>query len=162
MAADPQWRLSGGAGNSDPAASLGGVMSSTQVGAGDNNLFDDVSGDESSAGDTEYRGVYVYNNGDVDLQSAVVWIVDESDASADIELAPADEGLNATMETIANESTAPTGPTFAEYPNKGAGLSIGSIPAGQRFGIWVKRAVSASTPANAAATFTLRVEGDTA
>lgn len=159
MAAVPQIRLSGGAGNSSPAASLGGVMSSTVAGA---DLFDDVSGAESQAGDTEYRGLYVYNNGDVDLQSAVLWIVDESNASADIELAPADEGVGVTMETIPDESTAPTGPTFVEAPNKAGGIALGTIPAASRRGFWVRRIVAASTPADNAAGFTIRVEGDTA
>lgn len=162
MAADPVWRLSGGAGNASPAASLGGVMSSTAVGAGDGNLFDDVTGDESAAGETEYRGLYVYNAGDVDLQNAVVWIVTEASASADIEIAPADEAVGVTMETIADENTAPSGPTFQEAPNKAGGVSLGTIPAGSRRGVWVRRIVAAATPAANAATFTLRVEGDTA
>lgn len=159
MAADPRWRLSGGAGNANPALSLGGVMSATEAGA---SLFDDVTGDETAAGDTEYRGVYVYNNGDVDLQNAVVWIVDESNASADIELAVADEAVGATMETVANENTAPAGPVFQEAPNKAGGVAIGTIPAASRRGVWVRRIVAAATPADNAAGFTLRVEGDTA
>ncbi len=52
---------SGGAGNSDPDASLGGIISTTQItDASDNNLFDDVTGDEASSGDTEYRGFYLF------------------------------------------------------------------------------------------------------
>lgn len=159
MAADPRFRLSGGAANASPAASLGGVMSATEAGA---NLFDDVAGAESQAGDTEYRGLYVYNNGNVDLQNAVVWIVDESNASADIELAVADEAVGVTMETIADENTAPAGPAFVEAPNKAGGLALGTIPAGSRRGFWVRRIVAAATPADDAAGFTLRVEGDTA
>lgn len=162
MAADPRWRLSGGAGNADPAASLGGVMSATEVGAGDGNLFDDVTGDESQAGETEYRGVYVFNAGDVDLQNAVAWIVDESGAAADVEIAVADEAVGATMETIANENTAPAGPAFQEAPNKAGGIALGTIPAGSRRGVWVRRIVAAATPATDGATFTLRAEGDTA
>lgn len=158
MSADPRWRLSGGAGNANPALSLGGAMSATEAGAG---IFDDVSGADSAAGDTEYRGVYVTNVGDVDLVAPVVWIVDESDASADIEIAIADEGVGATMETIANENTAPAGPAFVEAPNKAGGLALPTIPAGSRCGVWIKRAVPAATPANAVAGFTLRVEGDT-
>jgi hypothetical protein len=162
MAADPRWRLSGGAGNADPDASLGGVMSATEVGAGPGNLFDDATGDETAAGDTEYRGVYVYNAGDVDLQNAVAWIVDEAGAGADIELAVADEAVGATMETIANENTAPAGPAFQEAPNKAGGIALGTIPAASRRGVWIKRAIAPGTPADNAAGFTLRVEGDSA
>ena len=63
-ASDILIRLSGGSGNSDPNAALGGVMS-TSTAVTDNtthNLFDVVSGTESAAGDIEYRGVYVLNN----------------------------------------------------------------------------------------------------
>ena len=167
MAAAPIWRLSGGASNSDPAASLGGVMStSTEVGTVGQGaalgLFDDVSGDESNAGDTEYRCVYVLNNGDQPLTSGKVWIVDESIAAADIELALAGEGVNATAETVANENTAPVGESFVEAPNKAGGLSLPTIPAGQRHGVWVRRIVAAATGAAANRGFTLRVEGDTA
>jgi len=162
MAADARWRLSGGAANADPNLSLGGAKSSNEVGAGDGNLFDDVTGDESATGETEYRGVYVHNAGTVDLQNAIVWIQAEGSASADIEIAVADEAVGATMETIANENTAPSGPVFQEAANKAGGINIGTIPANSHRGVWVRRIVAAATPAANAATFTLRVEGDTA
>lgn len=161
-AAAPIWRLSGGASNTDPNASLGGVMStSTTAGA---TLFDNVSGDESAAGDTEYRGVYVLNNGDVDLQSAFVWIqVNTPDADTNIQIALAGAGANATMATIANENTAPAdGASFSSPSTKGSGLSVGTLTAGQRYGIWIKRVVTAGAAAYNNDTFTLRVEGDTA
>jgi hypothetical protein len=64
MAASIVFRLSGGAGNTDPAASLGGVMSSTAVGS--NTLFDTVSAAEALSGDTEYRCYYVKNTNATD------------------------------------------------------------------------------------------------
>lgn len=49
-ATDIQFRLSGGSGNTDVNASLGGAKSSTQItSASLHNLFDQVSGDESAA-----------------------------------------------------------------------------------------------------------------
>lgn len=71
--ADVKFFLSGGAGNSDPNASLGGVMSSTEV--VDNtlhNLFDYVSGTEAGAGDTEYRAIYLKNTNSVNAGSFTV------------------------------------------------------------------------------------------
>jgi hypothetical protein len=62
--ADLLIRLSGGSSNSSVNASLGGVMSTTTA-VTDNtthNLFDQVDGTESAAGDVEYRGVYLLNN----------------------------------------------------------------------------------------------------
>jgi len=66
VSTDIEYRLSGGTTNTDPDASLGGAMS-TAVGGlitsgAANNLFDDVTGDESAAGDTEYRCFYVTND----------------------------------------------------------------------------------------------------
>ena len=136
-------------------------MSTTTAAA--STIFDDVSGDESAAGDTEYRGVYVLNNGDQTLNGAVVWIQSNTPSPDDsMQIALADEGANVTMETIANENTAPVGPVFSTAINKASGLSLGSLAAGQRYGIWLKRIVTAGANAfnNNAATF--RVEGDTA
>jgi hypothetical protein len=160
-AAIPIWRLSGGSANTNPASSLGGIMS-TSTAAG-SNLFDDVSGDEAAAGDTEYRGVYVLNNGTVDLQSGVVWIqVNTPDPDTTAAIALAAEGSNATMATIANENTAPPTVTFTSPATKAAGLSIGTLTAGQRYGVWIRRTITAGAAAYNGDTFTIRVEGDTA
>ncbi len=157
---DIQFRLSGGSGNTDPAASLGGAKSSTAAGS---NLFDNVSGAESSAGDTEYRCIYVHNNHEtITLQTAVIWIqtnTPSADTTIEIGLDPA--GLNGTAGTVANENTAPTGVTFSAPSSKPSGLSLGSPPAGQHYPVWVKRIVTAGAAA-ASDSFTLRVEGDTA
>ena len=65
MAATLAFQLSGGASNSDPNASLGGTHSSVALsGTAMNNLFDDVSSGEASAGDTEYRAIDITNTGD--------------------------------------------------------------------------------------------------
>jgi hypothetical protein len=160
-AAAVTYRLSGGSGNTDPAASLGGVMS-TSTAAG-SNLFDDVTGDESAAGDTEYRGVYVLNTGDVDLQSAFLWIqTNTPDTDTTMALALAAEGANATMATIANENTTPATVSFTTPTTKGAGLSLGTLTAGQRYGFWIRRTVTAGAAAYNNDTATFRVEGDTA
>lgn len=157
-------RLSGGASNADPNASLGGVLSSNGVTtAVANNLWDDVSGAESSAGDTEYRGFY-WRNGHATLvlQSAVTWI-DSLTSSADTEfdIGLAAEAVGVTMATIADESTAPAAVTFTRPTSKATGLSIGNMAAGDtgRKGVWVRRTVSAAAAA-ANDTGSLRVEGD--
>lgn len=164
VSGDIKFYLSGGVGNSDPNASLGGAISSTEVsGTALNNIFDDVSGDESSPGDVEYRGIYVKNtHGSLTLQGAKLWLESEVASGADIAIALADEGVNATMETIATEQDAPVGPSFSSPTSKGAGLSMGNIAAGQRYGFWWRRTVGAATPAKDADGVTPRVEGDTA
>jgi hypothetical protein len=159
MAALPRWYLSGGSGNAVASFSLGGGISATQAGQ---NLFDDISGDESLAGESEYRGVYVKNDGDVDLQSTFVWVQSNTpDPDTAISIALAVEGVNMTMATIPNENTPPVGPVFSAPSSKPVGLNMGTIPPGQRFGLWVRRTVNPNAAAYNADQFTLRVEGDT-
>ena len=160
---DVQYRLSGGAGNSDPNLSLGGVMSSTAiVSATLHNLFDAVSSAERSAGDTEYRGFYaLQNHASITGTAVVVWIEGETAGGATAAIALAAEAVNVTMATIANESTAPASVTFSAPTTKATGLSIGSVPAGQFKGIWVRRTVPVNADVLSADTVQIRIEGDT-
>lgn len=163
VAGDIETYLSGGGGNADPNLSLGGVISTT-VWAGNtlHDLFDKVTGDENAASDVEYRGIYVVNeHGSLTWEAVKLWISATVAGGASIDIALADEGVNATMETIANENTAPSGPSFSAPTTKGAGLTLGDIPAGQRFGIWIRR-TAANTSAVDDDGATLRFEGDTA
>lgn len=170
---DIQFRLSGGAGVTDPALSLGGAISTAGGGAiADNvanNLWDDVSGDEAAAGDTEYRGIYVKNNhGSLTLQGAVIWFDGSggsvpSSASRNFDMAIAAEAVNVTMATIANESAAPATVTFSRPTSKAGGLQLNSstgLAAGAYRGVWLRRAVLAGAPA-ASDTVSIRAEGDT-
>lgn len=165
-AADLQMRLSGGTTNTSPAASLGGAAS-TQAGGlvtsgVSNNLWDDVTGAESAAGDIEYRGFYWWNNhGSLTLQGSSTWI-DSLTSSADTEfdLALAAEAVNVAMATIANEGTAPATVTFSRPVAKGS-MTIGDVPAGQFKGVWIRRTVTAGAAA-ANDSGSVRWEGDTA
>jgi len=161
---DLEFYLSGGSSNSTPDAALGGAISSSAItNASDNNLFDDVSGDEADSGDTEYRCFYVKNNhGSITLQNSKIWFSSNTTSSDDtLDIALAGEGLNSSAETIANENTAPSGETFSAPANKGAGLSVGNVPNGQFYGIWIRRTVNASASAVNANSATLQWEGDT-
>lgn len=166
-ATDLKLRLSGGASNTSAAAALGGAMST--VGGGIittdqlNNLWDDVSGDESEAGDTEYRGIYVRNeHGSLTWTNPVIWIESQTPSGDTvIEIALADEAASVAMETIANENTAPTGPSFSQPANKAAGLALTSLAPNAYRGVWVKRIVSASASAYDNDTYTLKYSGET-
>lgn len=157
-ASEIQYRLSGGAANGNANASLGGAKSSTAVPSG---LFDDVSSAESAAGDVEYRCFYVHNNnGTLALQNAVVWIQANTTGNR-IAIGVGTSAINGTEQTVADEQTAPSGVTFSQPANKGSGLALGSIPAGQHRAVWIRRTVGAGAAASND-TYTLRVEGDTA
>lgn len=158
---DIQYRMSGGAANSDPAAALGGAMSSTAFTA--NAIFDDVSSAEATAGDTEYRCFYVRNgHATLTLTSAKVFIqAQTSSADTDIAIALGGEGVNGTAETVGNEGTAPTGESFSQPASYAAGLSLGDLAPGDYYPVWVRRTVNAGAAA-ATDTWTIRVQGDTA
>lgn len=157
IASEIQYRLSGGAGNASPAASLGGIISST---ADNGSLFDTVSGAESAAGDTEYRCIYVRNgNGTLPLVGAKIWL--DTNASGQINIGLGTAAINGTEQTVANESTAPTSVTFSAAATEGAALTIGDIPAGQHKAVWLRRIVAAAAPA-ANVTYSMTVKGDTA
>lgn len=156
--------LSGGVANADPNASLGGVMSSVEI--VDNtlhNLFDKTTGAEASAGDIEYRAFFVKNTHATLTYEDVVIYLSSNTPSADttVAIAIADEAVGvSTIETIANESTAPVGPAFSSPATAGTGLSIGSLAPGEMKGIWVRWTVTAGAAA-VADEATLQTSGNT-
>lgn len=149
--------------------SLGEFMSSTQItDATDNNLFDDISGDENAASEAEYRCFFVHNNhGSLTWQSVVVWLSSEVAGGAVAAIALDGTGVvdfnsaSAQAEEVANENTAPSGESFSAPTTKGTGLSIGNIPSADVQAIWVRR-TAANTGAVSADGVTIRCEGDTA
>ena len=165
-ASDILLRLSGGSGNTDPNASIGGTMS-TSTTVTDNtthNLFDQVTGTESNAGDTEYRMIYVLNNhGSLTAQNTHTYIssnTSSADTTLDMGLAAA--GLNATETAVANENTAPASVTFSAPTTYAGGLDMTNIPNGQRYGLWLRRTVNAGAAAVNDDTATIKVDLDTA
>jgi hypothetical protein len=144
MAASVAFRLSGGASNADPALSIGGVMSSVAVTA--DTLFDVVGAAEALAGDTEYRKVFIVNDGTIDLTSVVVWINDQP-AQGVLGIALDGAGKNADGDTVADESTAPTGETFDDTTDPVSNaLAVPDLAVGDRHAVWLRRTISASTP----------------
>src|SRR5215510_2193981 len=156
---------SGGGSNSTIANDIAGDISSVELTDNTlNNLWDDVSGDESSSGDSEFRKIFFKNShSSLTAQSTVLWIDTNTTSTNDtinIGLDPA--GSGAAGADIANESTAPAGVTFSAPSTKGAGLSLGNIATGVRYAVWVKRIVDASAAANDNNSYILKIECDTA
>lgn len=162
---DLQRRLSGGASNSDPAASLGGVISSTAIpSASVHNLFDLVVGAESTPGDTEYRCHYLRNgHPTLTWYAAKVWIETNTPAAgSSVEIALGSSAVNGIEQTVADESTAPSGVSFSSAAGSANALTIGDIPAGQHKAVWVKRTISAGASAYDTDSVVLASTGDTA
>ena len=156
--------LTGGAGNSNPNLSLGGVISSTEVTDNTaNNLWDDVSGDEALAGDVEYRCICVKNtNSSLTLTSSKFWILSNTTGGDSIKVGLDLAGLNATPDTVGDENTAPSpAVTFVTAVDKANGLNTGNVPNGQYYGIWIERTVGSSTGVFDNSTYQLKWEGDT-
>jgi hypothetical protein len=160
ISTDLKLRLTGGAANANPNASLGGAKSTTEWSSA---IFDNVGGDESAAGDVEYRCVCVHNNhGSLTAVSARIWIqVQTPSAATSVSVGLGTSAINGTEQTVANENTAPTGVTFSEPADRAGSLLIGDIPPGQHKATWIRRTVTAGATAEAD-NFTLRVECETA
>lgn len=152
-----------------PASSFGDFVSSTQItDASDNNLFDDISGDENAASTIDYRNFFVENNhATLSWITPVAWISAEVSGGASVAIAVDDvaaslaTSASAQAEESANELTAPTGPTFTAPTTKGTGIALATIPAVSVRAIWVRRTAANSAALNADGA-TIRCEGDTA
>ena len=157
---------SGGSSNSDPNASIGGAISSTEIPNSQiNNLFDNVSGDEAIAGESEYRCIYIKNShGSETLFNPMVWITDQPDSriiKESFELGKAYQGIGDTAAAIANENVAPASVTFSSVASKVLGVPVAPIPAGSYQAIWLKRIVPSNADVKLSASVTIKVEGDT-
>lgn len=148
VSSDIKYRLSGGATNTDPAASLGGVKSSTDAGS---NLFDNVDSTEAAAGDVEYRCYYVHNaHATLTMLSAKAWIAANTPSGDTVlALGLGTSAVNANEQTVANEGVAPSGVTFVAAADEAGAIALGDIPPGQHRAVWVRRTVTAGASAYA-------------
>lgn len=163
ISTDIQYRLSGGASNSDGSAALGGVISSNAVATSVNSLWDAKSSAEALAGRVEYRCFYV-RNGHATLTAlgAKVWIeANTPGADTAIEIGLGTSAISATEQTVANETTAPTGVSFGAAASEGAALTIGDLAPGATKAVWVKLTVNAAAAGPITETFNFRTKCDT-
>jgi hypothetical protein len=141
-------RLSGGAANTDPNASLGGAISTTEWSSA---IFDDVSSAEGAAGDVEYRCVYFHNpHATLTALGTKVWIKTNTpspDTALTIGAGTAAAGTSTTEQTVADENTAPSGVTFSAAANEAGAVVLGDIAPGARKALWLKRDTTAGAAA---------------
>ncbi len=149
-------------------ASLGGTMSTTAWAGGTlHDLFDQISGTENAASESEYRCVYVLNNhGTLTWEVVKAYLSAETAGGASVAIGLDGAGVgNGTTtgvaQVVANEDTAPTSVTFSSPTTDGTGLSLGNIGAAQAYAIWIKR-TTANTSALNNDGATLAWAGDTA
>lgn len=169
VASDIVYRLSVAAAAGDttagtPATSRGDQVSTTAITTATlNNLWDKVSGAEAAAGDVEYRCIFVLNNhATLTLEAAKFGITSQTagggtiDFGLDPTAVSAKGSASAQAVTVANESTAPAGVTFASTE-----VTIGDLAPGQVKGIWLRRTVSAGAAATNPDGVILYTTGDT-
>jgi hypothetical protein len=162
---------------SDPNASLGNYRSSSEVvPAVLENMFDNVSDGERTAGDTEYRCYCLKNsNGSDSLLSPKIWIqTDTGNVDDNISFAvevPAGGDQDGNAQTIANESTTPSMGAgnvsdWSDAVSKGIGVGVDqgahdvNLDAGEIIFVWIRRIVAAGASGVSDEAVTIRVEGD--
>jgi len=125
------------------------------------NLFDSVGSGEAQAGVTEYRSVMVKNDSPAGMNSMIVWIdVNTPFADDHVEIGIEAPTANA-IQSVANETTAPTGVTFFLADGESNGISIGNLASGDLYGVWLKRVVTATNQRYANNSFTFAFRADT-
>lgn len=111
-----------------------------------NGIFDYISTAEASAGDVEYRCLYLKNVATIGTAAnARVWISTDAVGADSIQVAKGSAAIGAAEQTVANEGTAPTSVTFSTPTTYETSILLGDIPYGSYQSIWIKRTVPAGT-----------------
>lgn len=138
MAATVVYKYTGGASNSDPDASLGGIGSSVTItDPAENNIFDNITPPEIVSGDrVEYRAVDIYNEGDASSENTEFYLTDTPNSESRLDIwYEASPG-----QSIVNETTEPSGASWSQ-PLVGSKLSLSNLAVGARHRIWIRRTV---------------------
>lgn len=147
-------KFSGGAANSDPAASIGGAISSVDATGA---LFA-LSHLQFQLGVQLYRCVYVSTS--LAKDALKVWIHSDTPATeTTIALGWGAATVNTTETAIADQTTAPAGVSFSSPYNSVDAPSGGDFAAADYRALWIRyTAVAGSTPQ--VEQFTLEVDDD--
>lgn len=131
------------------AGSLGGAISVTPVPQGIDLFFNNVEEAEAEAGSTVYRCFYIANESATDdLTSGFIYIsvrTPSNDTACELGLGTA--GVDGTEQTIADETVAPAGVTFAPTSEATPLVFGATLPAGSNIPVWIKRIVSPNAAA---------------
>lgn len=155
--------LTGGSANTNPNASLGGNVSTTQVTTANlNNLFRRITDAEASSGVTLYRCVALKNRDAADeLRNLVFYMVYDTKSGDSLALySKAQAGRNVVETPIANEFTAPTGGniSFIAAVNSSGGLKLGNLDNGEFINVWLRYTVQPGAQPFAVDEFKMRAE----
>jgi hypothetical protein len=179
--ADITFYLTGGSGNTNPNFSLGGAISTTAMSAGLNSLFDNISGTDHAAGDTDSAAASDYRVIAIKVASPLADSSSSTLTSALLNIISATLGdsnhlikgytpalVNSQMTDnggVGHDDTiAPTDPSNGSptYTDLQTGINLpATISPGDIVYVSIQRSINAgSTPLQAS--MTLNVQGNTA
>lgn len=156
-----QFRLSGGATNTNPFASLGGAKSANQM-KDDilDALFDPISINQRLSGHTDYYCIYVHNNSSTSqMSNTKIWFtVVTSLMSMGLGTSP----VGGTEQSINPDTNPPAGVNFSQPTSELNSLSIGIIPATSHKAVWFRRICPINITPTASVLTRFKCEGDNA
>jgi len=174
---DLLYKYTGTAGTTNPETALGGSLGPNTIPSGvDNNVFDDVTGSESSLGEQHYRAIGIHNTLDTHTwmnTSIRVDGYDRAGSNYDVIYFGVEKPVtgagdpDGTIQIIGSETTAPAaiGWTAEGAPSAYIAISgtdyTGSIGADDWAGIWLQRSIPAGADAYSNRSCTIRVQGET-
>jgi len=119
------------------------------------NIFDNVSNAERQTGDTEYRKIYVRNDGGFTWTAIQVWIQQQTpSAFDDIWITSQGSKLDVQSAAVAYGYYQPGDKTDPDA------LALGNLGPGQYHHIWIRRIVTAGGPVYAGNSFEISFESD--
>lgn len=150
-----------------PAASLGKFIASTPwLGGTLQDLFQNLTGDQNAAQETEYRCIFIANkNTQLTWLGPVAWltVLTPGGCNVAIGLDPnAPQALNSATPqalTVSTLTTPPLGVVFSSPTSKATGLQLQDVPPGFCQAIWIRRQAINSGVGLSNDGFSLRVEG---
>ena len=135
---------SGSGSSGAPIGSLGGAINSNEVGnAVVNAMWDDVTTDEASAGDTEYRCFYFKWLGADTISNVVMFLSSKAHGPQDsVFIGKGTSAKNGVEQTIANETANPVGVSFDNPGSRATAITIASTMAQNEWqAVWLKRTI---------------------
>lgn len=135
----------------NPDASLGGNVSSTLIGSNViGNLFSDISLKTLQSFSKETKAIVIENETGLDVVNVKLGYQYPANANFKIEIAVVTLAGGTTMERITSREDTPYNATFQEANIDPAhsidnSIVIGTIPAGGRYGIWIRRTITTDT-----------------
>ena len=136
-------------GDGSASSVLGGQISTTELTETEGAVFPNVNVTDAAAGITHYACICIKNTGASSIANAGVYFSSVV-SNAKIYIAKGLTGKNSTTEqTIANNTTAPTGALVYQQPlYEYSPVSLGLLEPGDFYHLWLKRVIAANTPGN--------------